>query len=63
MVVRNAQGDHEAAEQDLLACQGLAATDSALAQEVEQEIAANRRRAKAAEAKQKQTFKSFFDRK
>ena len=30
--------------------------------QVEQELAANRRRARAAEAKQKQTFKSFFDR-
>ena len=55
------QGDYEQAEDDLKACQDLKPDETVMA-EVEAELAANRRRAKAAEVKQKQTFKSFFDR-
>ena len=59
------QGNYDEAEEDLKTCQGLVQSKSeadALAQEVEQELVANRRRAKAAETKQKKTFANFFDR-
>lgn len=59
------QGNYDEAEEDLKTCQGLVQSRSeaaALAQEVEQELLANRRRAKAAETKQKKTFANFFDR-
>ena len=56
------KGDYEQAEEDLKTCLEFKTSDTALAQEVDQEMIANKRRARAAEIKQKQTFKSFFDR-
>jgi uncharacterized MAPEG superfamily protein len=55
------QGDHSLAEEDLAMCKDMG-PDESLAQEIEAELAANKRRAKAAETKQRETFKSFFDR-
>ncbi len=53
------KGDFEEAEPDL---RRAAELEPSLAGEVEKEVAAVRQRAKQAAAKQKSTFKNFFDR-
>ncbi|GAX74288.1 hypothetical protein CEUSTIGMA_g1737.t1 [Chlamydomonas eustigma] len=58
---KSMNGDHALAEEDLAASKEMG-PDESLSQEIEAELTANKRRAKAAEIKQRDTFKSFFNR-
>mmetsp|Transcript_52386 Transcript_52386/g.106551 ORF Transcript_52386/g.106551 Transcript_52386/m.106551 type:complete len:109 (-) Transcript_52386:50-376(-) len=56
------KGDYAAAMADLDAAAAAKECPDAVAKEIEAERAANKRREKAASAKQRQAFRNFFDR-